>query len=255
MAATQELIVSFTTWHARFQNIPAVLDTIFAQTLPPDRVVLNLADDELLPADLQAYLDSHNVEVNRVPDTKVYKKLIPTLKKYPEACIVNIDDDWLYPPQMLEEFMRIHREHPDCPISGNRERNFHLQCHCGCASLTRRVFFGPYLDWIDDELMRNCPSDDIVYTYLARRNGYKYIRTENLYFDNLTPYNPTAPYSVPDGTQVHASWKYLTERFGPAEKTNLRTLATGFSNWLFELNRDQYCKKYLRLFGITFYLE
>lgn len=251
----EQLIVTLTTWKARFGNIPGVLDSIFRQTLPPDKVVLNLALDETIPDELQSYLDLHQVEVNRVPDTKVYKKLIPTLKKYPDACVVNIDDDWLYPPEMLEEFMRIHQQHPDAPISGNRERAFHLPCHCGCASLTQRKFFGPYLDCIDEEVMQHCPSDDLVYTFFARKNGYTYLRTQHLYFENMTPYHPSAPYSIPNGTPIYKSWAYLTERFGLPVQEPLKDAFRKVSCWIFELNRDQYNKKYLRVLGIRFNLK
>jgi len=255
-AAQEQLIVSLTTWKARIQNIPAVLDSIFAQTLPPDLVVLNLAFDETVPDNVQTYLETHPVEVNRVPDTKVYKKLIPTLKKYPYACVVSIDDDWLYPPQMLEEFMRIHRQYPDHPISGNQVTSFRIPCHCGCASLTQSRFFGKYLDWIDDAVIRNCPSDDIVYTYFTKKNGYEYIRTEHLYFENMTPYNADAPYSAADSdtNPVQISWMYLVDRFGPAYGKSLRTFLHLFPSWLFELRRDASGRKFLRLFGKKFYL-
>ncbi len=251
----ETLIVTLTTWKARFGNIPAVLDSIFRQTMPPDKVVLNLAFDEVLPESLQAYLDAHQVEVNRVPDNKVYKKLLPTLQKYPDACVVNIDDDFLYPPGMLEEFMRIHQQHPHAPISGNRERAFHLDCHCGCASLTKREFLGEYLDWIDEDVMRNCPSDDLVYTYFTQKNGYSYLRTDTLYFDNMTPYHPTEAYSEPDGTAVYQSWDYLMKRFGPLDVQRVSSRLYRVGNWFFELNRDMKNKKYLRLFGIKIYLE
>ena len=165
---TEHLIVTLTTWEARIGNIPAVLDSIFAQTLKPDLVVLNLAFGLQVPAHVQAYLDSHGVEVNRVEDTRVYKKLIPTLKKHPDACVVSIDDDWIYPEGMLEEFMSIHRAHPHRPISGNRVRAHRTDFHCGCASLTKREFFGKYLDMIDADVIHNCQSDDTVYTFFLK---------------------------------------------------------------------------------------
>ncbi len=252
----ERLIVSLTTWKARFDNIPGVLDSIFAQTLPPDKLILNLAFDEVVPDSLQQYLDRHAVEINRVPDTKVYKKLIPTLRKYPEACVVSIDDDWLYPPQMLEEFMRIHQQNPDSPISGNQESIHHIACHCGCASLTQRKFFGKYLDMIDEDIIRNCPSDDIVYTFFTRINGYTYIHTDSLFFDNMTTYNPSAPYSdSAKGFPVQESWDYLVRRFGHPFYNPAQVFFHRVIHWVFELNRDYACnKKYLRLFGIKIYL-
>lgn len=117
---SEQIIISLTTYSRRFNNIPAVLDSIYGQTLLPDKVVLNLAIDETIPETVQSYISDHHIEVNRVPDTKVYKKLIPTLRKYPNDCIITIDDDFLYPENMIEDFMNIHEKYPHNPISGNR---------------------------------------------------------------------------------------------------------------------------------------
>lgn len=210
----EQLIVTLTTWKPRIGNIPAVLDSIYAQTLPPDKVVLNLAYDEVVPSEVQAYLDVHGVEVNRVEDTKVFKKLIPTLKKYPDACVVPIDDDWIYPDNMLEEFMEIHRKCPWRPISGNRVHAFHTDFHCGCASLTKRAFFGKWLDRIDHEVMRDCQSDDTVYTYFQKKNGFRYIHTRSLFYENMIPYQAADPFSAPDSVTPLVSWYYLCGKHG-----------------------------------------
>ena len=208
------LIVSLTTWKARIGNIPAVLDTIFGQSYKPDLVVLNVAYDLEIPAHVQEYIDSHPVEVNRMEDLKVYKKLIPTLRKHPGVCVVSIDDDWLYPSGMLEDFISVHRKYPGRPVSGNHVHLFHTDFHCGCASLTRADYFGDSLELIDKEVMANCPSDDTVYTYFLKRRGYLYARTRHKYFINMTPYNPLEPHSPDGDNHPQVSWAYLCGRFG-----------------------------------------
>lgn len=213
----EQIIVTLTTWAPRMKNIPAVLDSIFAQTLPPDKVVLNLSEGEFVPEEIEAYIKSHNVEVHFVPDTKVYKKLIPTLLRYPDAWVFPIDDDWIYPSGMIEEFWAKHKEFPNNPISGNRIIFHGIHCHCGNASLTTRKFYGKYLDEIDENFMKACPSDDLVYSYFAHRNGYGYVSTDNLYFDNLQPYCPEAPYTQTRQAQydvVYVTWDYLLSHFG-----------------------------------------
>ena len=212
----ERIIVSLTTWSKRIGNIPVVLDTIFNQTKQPDLVVLNLAHDEIIPKEIQQYIDSHNVEVNRVEDTKVYKKLIPTLKKYPNDCVISIDDDWLYPKEMIADFVSIHEKYPHFPISGNRKGHFGLQCHCGCASLTKSEFLGKYLHMIDQEVIEHCPSDDIVYTYFSNKAGNPYIRTNGLYFTNLESYNDEESYSenAVGNDGIFLSFSYLINRFG-----------------------------------------
>lgn len=223
-AADEQLIVSLTSWEPRLKNIPAVLDSIFAQTVKPDLVVLNLAESLQIPGEIREYIDSHNVEVNRVRDTKVYKKLIPTLKKYPEACVISIDDDWIYPEGMIEDFMKIHSENPDSPVSGNREYFDGLKCHCGCASLTKSEFFGPTLDLLDDDLFLHCPSDDLAYTFMVNRNGHEYICTEGLYFENMQPIADNFGYSAGSRDIRFGSWDYLIHRFGPYDKPKEKLL-------------------------------
>lgn len=215
--ANERIIVSLTTWEKRISNIPTVLDTIFAQTVSPDLVVLNLSEELIIPDEIRIYLDAHDVEINRVTFEKVYKKLIPTLIKYPEDCIINIDDDWLYPSTMIEDFWNTHVKYPNNPISGNREFINGLPCHCGCASLTKASFFDD-LNIIDNEVMNNCPSDDTVFTYFAALSGHPYVWSNGLYHINLQPYNQSNPYTESDllFNAVGVSWNYLTTRFGEA---------------------------------------
>lgn len=214
-----KIIVTLTTYYKRINNIPNVLDSILAQSLPPDLIVLNVATEEVIPEGVQLYISEHHIEVNRVPDTKVYKKLIPTLRKYPNDCIITIDDDFIYPKGMIEDFMNIHEKYPHNPISGNRIVFFGRQCHCGCASLVKKEFFGDYLDLIDNEVIKNCPSDDIVYTYFVNKSGFSYIRSEAEYFTNMESYNEGKGYTeAEDGFEgVAKSFRYLTERFGNVE--------------------------------------
>ena len=212
----ERIIVTLTTWSKRIRGIPTVLDTIFAQSIPPDLVVLNLAFEEQIPKEVQEYIDTHSIEVNRVVDTKVYKKLLPTLKKYPDDCIISIDDDWLYPQGMIEDFINMHKRYPQNPVSGNQCIMHQFQCHCGCASLVKASYFGDYLDCIDDEVISSCPSDDVVYTYFANKAGHPYLRTDETYFTNMTPYNMIDSYSKTyvKGHGNETTFLYLTSRFG-----------------------------------------
>ena len=223
----EQLIVTLTTWKARIRNIPTVLDSIFNQTIPPDFVVLNLAYEEEIPEEVQAYIDSHKVEVNRVPDTKVYKKLIPTLNKYPEAVVIPIDDDWIYPPRMIEEFMDLHKKHPFQPISGNKVYEFGTHFHCGCASLTKREYYGKYLDRLDDGILRCCQSDDTFYTWCAYMNACRYIRTECEYYENMVPFNAVEAYSAPDSLTPLDTWFYLCGRFANPQRRKLKLFFYG----------------------------
>ncbi len=207
-----------TSYAHRLSNLPAVLDTIYAQTVQPDLVVLNLAFEEIVPDEVQKYLIEHHVEVNRVPDTKVYKKILPTLKKYPDDCIICIDDDWLYPEGMIEDFVETHKRYPNNPISGAHyiDETMMSPYHTGCAALVKLDYFNGLLDLIDKDLIENCPSSDFVYTYFAKRASHPYIRTCNDYsLASMKQYNERESYTKSfggiSGLQTVA---YLYERFG-----------------------------------------
>ena len=208
------IIVSLTTWHKRIYNVPIVIDSILSQTIRPDKIVINLAYDEVIPADLNNYLVKHRIEINRVEDTKVYKKFLPTLLRYPNACVINIDDDFIYPPTMIEEFVELHNKYPNNPISGNRHVLYGMQCHCGCASLVKKEYFGDYLIEVDKDLMSSCLSSDLVFTYIATITGHPYIRTKSMYYVNLPSIESNVAYSSFDFKQVlNDTYNYLRGRF------------------------------------------
>ena len=217
----EEIIVTLTTWEPRINNLPIVLDSIYNQSITPNKVIINFSNNEFIPPKIEEYINKHKIEVNYVEDTKVYKKLIPTLKKYPNACIINIDDDCIYPDYMIEDYINIHKKYPNNPISGNREVKFGMQCHCGNSSLTKAEYFGDWLKYIDKEVIKNCASDDIVMTYFANKNNRPYLRTSNLYFTNIISTDLTVqPYSKEHADGIELSMKYLTKRFGKVD-TNI----------------------------------
>lgn len=222
----EKVIVSLTTWSKRIHNLPIVLDSIYAQTYTPDKVVLNLAYNEVIPGDVGAYLKEHNVEIYYTEDTKVYKKFLPTLKRYPEACVINIDDDCVFPETMIEEFMSLHEQYPQYPISGNHEVLDGLQCHCGNASLTKEEYFGEWLNTIDSELMQHCPSSDIVFTYLAVKNGHPYIHTRAEYFTNVMQdhlgKNDGYSNNTIKSNGIENTYLYLVNRFGRCENPMIK---------------------------------
>ena len=217
----EHLVVSLTTWKKRIGNIPAVLDTIFAQTVQPDAVVLNLSEEEFsletIPTSVLDYIKAHStIEVNWVKhDTRVWKKFLPTLKLYPESLILPIDDDILYPPTMIEDFMDVHAKYPDSPISGNHYSYKGLKCHCGCASLIQAKHMEGWKDFYKHAFRIACPSSDIFYSKLAANNGYFYVQTRSDYQKDAIAYNEMDGYSAAGvRNKLATSWKAFYDKAG-----------------------------------------
>ncbi len=97
------LIVSLTSYPARYGTLSLTLAALLRQSVRPDKVILWLdeGDEASLPAEVVA-LKSEGLEVAICPDWRSYKKIIPTLSAWPEAFIVTADDDVYYPHDWLE---------------------------------------------------------------------------------------------------------------------------------------------------------
>ena len=213
----EEIIISLTTWSARINNLPVVLKSILEQTVKADKIIVNLAYHEYIPNVVLVFLESNGIEVFYTDDTKVYKKFIPTLKRYPNACVINIDDDLIYPPTLIEDFISVHKQCPNNPICGNHTFLFDHYCHCGEASLTKLEYFGSYINEIDSELMASCSSSDIVFTYLATLAGHPYIPSIGFYgTDYQSQYNAKFSYTqnVIGDRGIENTYEYLRSRFG-----------------------------------------
>ena len=117
----QQLIVSLTTYGKRLYDVYLTIESIMQQTLKPNRIVLWLADDlekEELPIILKMHM-SRGLEVRYCKDVRSYKKLIPSLKQFPDDIIVTVDDDIFYTYDMLENLFRSYQRQPN-QVHANR---------------------------------------------------------------------------------------------------------------------------------------
>lgn len=98
------LVVSLTSYPARFAALRLVLRSLLNQTVRPDRVVLWLdaVDAPALPSEIAAL----GVEVRTCPNWRSYKKIVPALMEWPEAHVVTADDDVYYGPDWLAGLVR-----------------------------------------------------------------------------------------------------------------------------------------------------
>lgn len=136
----QDVIVSLTTYNKRIFDIFLTIESLFQQTVKANRIILWLAHDEFheksLPIKLLS-LKERGLEIKFCDDIKSYKKLIPTLELFPQAIIVTVDDDIIYPDDFLENMLNAYREMPE-------------QVHCYRARVFTFNFLGnlrPYMKW------------------------------------------------------------------------------------------------------------
>lgn len=122
------LIVSLTSFPARINTVHQVIESLLNQTKKADKIILWLAPEQFpngekyLPENLLR-LKERGLTIDWYHDIRSYKKLIPTLRKYPNELIVTVDDDIIYKPTMLEKLYRSYKKYPN-DISAHRVTKF-----------------------------------------------------------------------------------------------------------------------------------
>ncbi len=115
--ALNEIIVSLTSWPGRINTVHKTIESLLNQKWRPDKIILWLAPEQFpnkeadLPSELMA-LCARGLVIDWYHDIRSYKKLIPTLRKYPDAIIVTADDDNIYSPTWLGKLVDSYIRHP-----------------------------------------------------------------------------------------------------------------------------------------------
>lgn len=190
------LIVSLTSYPARFGALTLTLKCLLSQKMAPDQVILWIAhgDKGALTPDILDF-QRYGLEIYYCDDLRSYKKIIPALQRYGDAFIVTADDDLYYWPTWLEELVLsyngnnleviCHRAHKirlgddKLPLP---YKDWEIETHqqdvsslnfptCGGGALyPPGVFYSDVLRI--DVFKRICPSADDVWLYwMLRLNG------------------------------------------------------------------------------------
>lgn len=121
MLCDEEVIVSLTSYGARINEVYLAIESIMQGSVLPNRIVLWLSEEERnrdLPITLLN--QSHRgLQIEYCHDIRSYNKLIPTLKKFTDACVITIDDDVMYTYDFVENLVKTHNHYPKA-VCANR---------------------------------------------------------------------------------------------------------------------------------------
>lgn len=201
-----DLIVSLTTYDKRLDFVYLAIESVLNGSVKPNKIILWLADemrDLPIPKNLQR-LQKRGLIIDYCNDIRSFKKLIPTLCKYPEACIVTIDDDQIYERNMLKYLLDCHKQDPHCipaneiyraRLNSQGRFRYYSEWHINYPGYDKSflnfpigeggVFYPP--NSFDKEVMNEsafmqlCPKGDDIWFYsMALRNGYPVVKTATL---------------------------------------------------------------------------
>ncbi|WP_405296272.1 glycosyl transferase [Algibacter sp. Ld11] len=110
---TLPLIVSLTSIPSRFNTLHLVIKSLFNQSHLPTKIILWLHEDlkNNLPKSIER-LQSSLFEIKYSPLTCSHKKLIHTLKNYPDSIIITCDDDLIYDKNLVKNLYEEHLKFP-----------------------------------------------------------------------------------------------------------------------------------------------
>ena len=111
------IIVSLTSFPARFGTLHYCLNSLFSQSMPPDLVFLCLSkeevtDESVLPASvhefrkygLQIYITDQNL--------KPHNKYLSAMQLFPESLIITADDDCMYDINLISDLYNSYLNYP-----------------------------------------------------------------------------------------------------------------------------------------------
>lgn len=119
-----EVIVSLTTYGNRLYEVAPTIESIMQGSMKPNRIILWLEDEMkevTLPIALKRQQE-RGLEIAYCKNIRSYKKLIPTLNKYPNAGIITIDDDCVYDYDLVEKLVNAHIGYPKEIIANRMHR-------------------------------------------------------------------------------------------------------------------------------------
>lgn len=113
----EKIIVSFTSYPKRFEYVPIVFKSICWQSMKPDKIILYLCQDECsgnIPEHIKT-LSRYGLKIVFVEDNlKPHTKYFYSMQEYPNDIIITIDDDILYPKNMIQRLHNSYLKYPDC---------------------------------------------------------------------------------------------------------------------------------------------
>lgn len=102
-----QLIVSFTSYPARIHAVAKVLESLYAQSMQPDKILFWLAEEQFpnreadLPQQLVDDAMAGKFELRWCDNLGSHKKYFYAMQEFPDDIIVTVDDDTIYHPQTI----------------------------------------------------------------------------------------------------------------------------------------------------------
>lgn len=135
-----DVIISFTSFPARINDVHLVVRCLKRQTISPAKIILWLSKEQFegiqIPNNLLSLVDNI-FQIRYVDgDIRSHKKYFYVLSEFPDSRVVLVDDDIYYPSDMLEGLIKESDLYPD-----------EIICRYGSIMKYKDGLPLPYNDW------------------------------------------------------------------------------------------------------------
>lgn len=111
-----KIILSVKTYNKRYGGVPEVLKSLVLQTVKPDKIIVwldNKCDDNLATEEMLEY-EKYGVSFQYTTlDIKPHGKYFYAMQEYPDDIIITVDDDLIYPPNLIKKLLNEHIKYPE----------------------------------------------------------------------------------------------------------------------------------------------
>lgn len=177
------LTVSLTTYGKKIYDVYLTIESLLNQTVKPNHIILWLSQDEFTSKDIPQILknqENRGLEIKYCNDLGSYKKIIPALMSYPDHVIITVDDDIIYPFDLVECLIKAYCNNPN--------KIYCLKAHPILIDNRNKVL--PYTEWVKIECkgssLYNLPVG--VYGVLYPKNCFHEDVTRSDIFCDLAPF-------------------------------------------------------------------
>ena len=119
----KELVISLTSYRARFKTLPLTLKCLLNQTVQPDQIILWIGfEDKEYVTDEINKLTQYGLSIKFHENLRSFTKIIPTLEENLDRYVITADDDLYYPETLVEDLLIGALKHPNAVIANRTHR-------------------------------------------------------------------------------------------------------------------------------------
>ena len=113
----ERIIVSMTSYPKRFSTICKPLKSLLRQSIKPDKIIVWLGSDTSIEdlTDEMRQLEKDGIEFrfDKDKNLKPHKKYFYALQEFRDDLVITVDDDIIYPRNMIKSLLTVHKKYPD----------------------------------------------------------------------------------------------------------------------------------------------